>query len=60
MTAVAAVLALSLVSVPTVNLLTPLIIDRQLERVTPGVWLGSALIVRRLPGADFKVIVIVN
>jgi drug/metabolite transporter (DMT)-like permease len=43
--AVATVLALSLVSVPTVNLLTPLLIDRQVERVTRQVWLGSALIV---------------
>jgi drug/metabolite transporter (DMT)-like permease len=44
-TAVATVLALSLVSVPTVNLLTPLVVDRQVERVTSKVWLGSALIV---------------
>lgn len=44
-TAVATVLALSLVSVPTVNLLTPLVVDRQLEQVTRQVWLGSALIV---------------
>jgi drug/metabolite transporter (DMT)-like permease len=45
LTTVAAVLALSLVSVPTVNLLTPLVIDHQVERVTRQVWLGSALIV---------------
>lgn len=44
-TTVAIVLALSLASVPTVNLLTPLIIDRQVEQVTAQVWLGSALIV---------------
>jgi len=44
-TAVATVLALSLVSVPTVNLLTPLVVDRQVESVTSEVWLGSALIV---------------
>lgn len=45
LTTVAAVLALSLVSVPTVNLLTPVVIDRRIERVTAQVWLGSALIV---------------
>ena len=45
MTTVAAVLALSLVSVPTVNFLTPLIVSRHVEQVTRGVWLGSALIV---------------
>jgi drug/metabolite transporter (DMT)-like permease len=45
MTTVAAVLALSMVSVPTVNLLTPLVIGRHLERVTRGVWFGSALII---------------
>lgn len=43
--AVALVLAISLVSVPTVNLLTPLVVDRQLEEVTREVWVGSALIV---------------
>jgi hypothetical protein len=31
--------------VPTVNLLTPLVVDRQVEQVTAQVWLGSALIV---------------
>ncbi len=45
LTTVAAVLALSLVSVPTVNLLTPVVVDRRVERVTLQVWLGSALIV---------------
>ena len=44
-TAVATVLALSLVSVPTVNLLTPLVVDRHVEQVTRQVWIGSALIV---------------
>ena len=42
---VAFVIALSLTSVPTVNLLTPLVVDRQVERVTARVWGGSALIV---------------
>src|SRR5574341_704369 len=45
MTAVAAVLALSLISVPTVNLLTPLVVERHVEQVTAQVWLGSMLIV---------------
>ncbi len=45
LTAVATVLALSLVSVPIVNLLSPLLVGRQLERVTAQVWLGSLLIV---------------
>ena len=44
-TTVAIVLALGLASVPTVNLLTPLVVDRQIEQVTAQVWLGSALIV---------------
>jgi drug/metabolite transporter (DMT)-like permease len=42
---VAVVLALSLVSVPVVNLLSPLVAGRELERVTGQVWLGSALII---------------
>lgn len=42
---VAIVLALSLVSVPVVNLLSPLVVGRDLERVTAQVWLGSGLIV---------------
>lgn len=42
---VAVVLALSLVSVPVVNLLSPLVVGRDLERVTGQVWLGSALII---------------
>lgn len=43
--AVATVLALTLVSVPVVNLLSPLLVGRQLERVTVQVWLGSFLII---------------
>jgi drug/metabolite transporter (DMT)-like permease len=42
---VAIVLALSLVSVPVVNLLSPLLIGHHLEQVTGQVWLGSALII---------------
>jgi len=42
---VAIVLALSLVSVPIVNLLSPLWVGRDLEQVTAQVWLGSFLIV---------------
>jgi uncharacterized membrane protein len=42
---VATVLALSLVSVPIVNLFSPLLVGRQLERVTAQVWLGSSLII---------------
>lgn len=42
---VAMVLALSLVSVPIVNILSPLVVGRQLERVTSQVWLGSGLII---------------
>jgi drug/metabolite transporter (DMT)-like permease len=42
---VAAVLALSLVSVPVVNILSPLLVGRELERVTGQLWLGSGLIV---------------
>jgi drug/metabolite transporter (DMT)-like permease len=45
LTAVATVLALSLVSVPVVNLLAPMISGRDLERVTSQVWAGSGLIV---------------
>ena len=43
--AVALVLALSLVSVPTVNLLSPLLMGQEVEQFTAPVWLGSALIV---------------
>lgn len=42
---VATVLALALVSVPTVNFLAPLISGRELENVTLQVWLGSLLII---------------
>ncbi len=45
LTEVAIVLALSLVSVPVVNLLAPIISGRNLERVTGQVWSGSGLIV---------------
>lgn len=42
---VAMVLALSLISVPVVNLLSPLLVGRELEQVTTELWLGSSLIV---------------
>ncbi|MCI0395048.1 MAG: DMT family transporter [Chloroflexi bacterium] len=42
---VAVALALSLVSVPVVNFLSPLVSGRDLERVTAQVWLGSILII---------------
>ncbi len=42
---VGVVLALSLLSVPTVLLLAPLLVGRHLERVGPRVWAGSALVV---------------
>jgi drug/metabolite transporter (DMT)-like permease len=45
LTTVAIALALSLFSVPVVNVLSPLVNGRDLERVTPQVWLGSGLIV---------------
>ena len=41
---VAMVLALSMVSVPMVNVLSPLLVGQHLEQVTAQVWLGSALI----------------
>jgi drug/metabolite transporter (DMT)-like permease len=44
-TDVAVVLALALVSVPIVLFLSPLLVGRHLERVTPKVWLGAALVV---------------
>jgi drug/metabolite transporter (DMT)-like permease len=43
--AVGVVLALSLLSVPTVLLLAPLMVGRHLERVGARVWAGSALVV---------------
>ncbi len=45
MAPVAFVIALSLVSIPTVNLLTPFFVEKHLEQVTARVWGGSALIV---------------
>jgi uncharacterized membrane protein len=39
------VLALALVSVPIVLFLSPLLVGRHLERVTPKVWIGAALVV---------------
>jgi drug/metabolite transporter (DMT)-like permease len=45
LSSVALVLALSLVSVPLVNFLSPLLVGQHVEQVTSQVWLGSALIV---------------
>lgn len=42
---VAVALALTLVSVPVVNFLSPIVSGRYLERVTKQVWLGSGLII---------------
>ena len=42
---VGVVLALSLLSVPTVLFLAPLMVGRHLERVGPRVWAGSTLVV---------------
>jgi drug/metabolite transporter (DMT)-like permease len=39
------VLALSLTSVPTVNILTPFFVEKHVEQVSVQVWAGSALIV---------------
>ena len=44
-TSVGAVLALALLSVPIVLFLSPLLVGRHLERVTPRVWLGSLFVV---------------
>jgi uncharacterized membrane protein len=44
-TSVGAVLALALLSVPIVLFLSPRLVGRHLERVTPRVWLGSLLVV---------------
>ena len=41
---VAIVLALSMISVPLVGLLSPLVSGKQLERVTATLWLGTGLI----------------
>jgi drug/metabolite transporter (DMT)-like permease len=45
LTPVAIVLALALLSVPVVNILSPLVVERELEQVTVQVWFGSGLIV---------------
>lgn len=42
---VALVLAITLVSVPVVNLLSPVVVGRSVERVTRQIWLGSSLVV---------------
>jgi drug/metabolite transporter (DMT)-like permease len=42
---VAVVLALTLISVPIVNLLSPIFSGRNLENVTARTWMGSALII---------------
>ena len=44
-TSIAVVLALSLLAVPTVMVLAPIVSGRHLERVTPGLWLGAAVVV---------------
>jgi uncharacterized membrane protein len=43
--AVAVVLSVGSISVPTVLLLAPLVVGRHLERVTPRLWFGSGLVV---------------
>jgi drug/metabolite transporter (DMT)-like permease len=45
LTAIATVLAITLISIPTVNLLTPYVVDRKIEQVTMQTWFGSALII---------------
>lgn len=45
LTTVAAVLALSLVSVPVVNILSPLVVGQHIEGVNAQVWLGSLVII---------------
>lgn len=45
LTPVAVVLGLGLLSIPTVLAVAPLLVGRQLERVTPAVLAGSALVV---------------
>jgi drug/metabolite transporter (DMT)-like permease len=44
-TTVAAVLALNLLSIPVVLLASPLVAGRHIERVTPRVWTGAAILV---------------
>lgn len=45
LTAIALILALSLLSIPTVNLIAPLLSGRNLEQVDTRVWFGSSLII---------------
>ena len=45
MAPLAVVMALGRLNVPVVILLSPLLVGRHLERVTPRVWLGAALII---------------
>ncbi len=45
LTAVAVVIALTMVSVPIVILLSPLVSGKQQERVTAALWIGASLIV---------------
>jgi len=42
---VGAVLALNLLSVPTVLFLAPIVAGRHVERVTAGLWAGAALVI---------------
>ena len=44
-TSIAVVLALSLLSIPIVLLLSPLLMGRHVERVTPQIWLGATLVI---------------
>jgi drug/metabolite transporter (DMT)-like permease len=44
-TSIAVVLALSLLSVPIVLLLSPMLMGRHVERVTSQIWLGAVLVV---------------
>ena len=44
-TAVGVVLAVNLIGVPIVLVLAPLMVGSHLERVTPRVWLGAALVI---------------
>lgn len=44
-TSIAVVLALSLLSIPIVLLLSPLLMGRHVERVTPQIWFGATLVI---------------
>ena len=44
-TSIAVVLALSLLSIPIVLLLSPLLMGLHVERVTPQIWLGATLVI---------------